>query len=286
MIGKMLKNIIGAAILSSNCFVFAADVQDHILSTENLEQRQLFIEFTTNKGIKFALVRANKEDLDGFIAKDKSKSPEEREKFNNQFNIETSKRILEVYQNAQKWSVQAFTTYQFGLFSIYKLEETAGIFCGELYLDDQSLSQSGFVEISIDIAPASRRQGIGKAAKKATLEQLVAPNLKKTLAYINYSGTTNSKLFSQKGFFQSKKPLMGLKSKVEFSNFPSHAINKGLGLVPENFAIDYSVVYVYPKLPSSITPEALVLVKALTDPNEEKRQEAIQILRYSIDQMK
>lgn len=283
-----LKSILGILFFSCSSLVNAAEVElDHKVSCEQLEKRPVMFKFTVpNEQSQFAIVRADKKDIEGFRLKNSRKTNNERLKFQSQFSIESSSKILEIYQNAKDWKVEAFKNYLFGLFSIYNLTEETGTFCGELNLDEQSLSTGSFIEISIDIDPSKRKLGIGKAATQAVLKNILTPNLgKKGLSVINYKNTSNKSNMRKKGFSESLLPLKYLKSKVEFNNLPSHKINNALGMVPWNFSVDYSVVYVYPIFKSCLTQQAIPLVKALTSGKEEERQQAIKILMHSIDIM-
>jgi RimJ/RimL family protein N-acetyltransferase len=230
------------------------------------------------------LVRSHIDDLPGFTLKDQRKDKAERLKFHNQFNIEAADKILTIYQKAEQWKAPSFATYLFGLYSIYQLNETTATFCGEVNLSEENLKQSGFIEMTIDIDPTKRGQKIGTTAIQAVLDHILTPNLgKKQLSVINYHNTSNESIMTKKGFSKSPTTLTHLKSTIAFDNLASHVVHQKAGMTPDNFSVDYSVVYIYPPMTSSITPQALSLVRSLTSSNEEERKDAIMVLTHSID---
>ena len=91
---------------------------------------------------------------------------------------------------------------------------------------------------------------------------------------------------TKKGFSKSPTAFTYLKSTIIFDNLGSHIVHKKLQISPNNFAIDYFVVYTYPPMAAYITLQALSLVKLLISSNEEKRETAIKLLTQAIDQMK
>lgn len=152
-----IQSLLAGLFLSFGSLVNALDLQDHTLPINKLAQRRLVVSFLTSTEEKpFMLVRADMEDLAGFATKNNRKTLQERAKFKNQFNMDSTNKILKTYQNAVKWKAETYTTYLFGLFSIYSLENTTAHFCGEAYLDDQSLNHGGFIEISTDIDPTKK----------------------------------------------------------------------------------------------------------------------------------
>lgn len=286
MTSLLSKRMIGILFFAYGFNASAAEPQDYQVSIDKLEQRNKVFKFQTPQNDSFLLVRSHMDDFPGFTLKDQRKGEDERLKFNNQFNIKTANEILTIYNKAEQWKVPGFATYIFGLYSIYQLNGKTSTFCGELNLSEEDLNTSGFVEISIDIDPTKRVQKIGTAAIRTVLDQILTPNSGKKQLQINYKSTSNKSTMIKKGFSNSSVAWTHLKSKIEFANLASYIVHQKVGMTPYNFSVDYSVVYIYPPMTSSITPQALNLVSLLTSTNAEERKDAIKILTRSIDHMK
>jgi RimJ/RimL family protein N-acetyltransferase len=284
MTSLLSKRILAICLFTYGFNVNAADIQDHQISIDKLEHRKQAFRFQTPKDAKLMLVRSHIDDLPGFTLKDQRKDEAERLKFNNQFNIKAADKALTIYQQAQQWKISSFATYLFGLYSIYQLDEATATFCGEVNLSEESLNQLGFIEMTIDIDPTKRSQGIGTITIQAVLDHILTPNLgKKQLSMINYHNTSNKSAMIKKGFSKSLTALAYLKSTIAFDNLASYIVHQKVGMTPNNFSVDYSVVYTYPPMTSSITPQALPLVRSLTSSSEEERKYAIKVLTHSID---
>lgn len=285
----IFRNFVFALMICGISPIFAMDF--HEIDVENIKSRPIHIPFEA-KGKAYALVRASKDDEKGLRSKDYLKSAEERKKFENQFGLNTGLKTIEIYSKLITWQVKEFSQYKFGLFSIYKINESGktASYMGEVNFDESMLSTNGGIECSYDIDSRARNQGIAKASMQVIKDTHFKELVGKFVLEIHYDKLQKKGLAQKSGFTKSKKSIEFLKLKIGPDNYYSSRIAQSLRFAFNTFTVDRLVSYTYPAQPSPIPQQILAVIQPiienLTSSDQKTRQEAIGQVEQILSQIK